>query len=105
MEGKLSKMITTKNHNVDLANLPDEKLMYTFAKEVYLDEKALDKKSTRDKFLVRLLQPPAIMTGSLKKKSSSKPKETQTVSLSSNHIELCDGLKILLQEKIALILK
>ena len=44
-----SQMITNKNQNVDLAKLPDKKLMLEFAKEMYFDQKALGNKSTIDK--------------------------------------------------------
>ena len=40
LKGDLSKMITNKNYNVDLANLSDKKLMYDFAKEMNFDTKA-----------------------------------------------------------------
>ena len=32
LKGDLSKMITNKNHNVNLASLSDKKVMYDFAK-------------------------------------------------------------------------
>ena len=38
-KGDLSKMITNKNYNVDLASLSDKKLMYYFAKEMHFDVK------------------------------------------------------------------
>ena len=31
-------MMTNKNYNVNFANLPDEKFLYEFLKEMYLDE-------------------------------------------------------------------
>ena len=71
LEAELLKMKTNKNYNVDLANLPDKKLMYEFGKEMYFDEKALGNKSVRDKSLIRLLQSPAIMAGSLKESKAT----------------------------------
>ena len=56
LEGDLLKMMTNKNYNVDLAKLPDKKLMFEFSKEMYFDEKAVDNNSTRDKSLTKLLQ-------------------------------------------------
>ena len=74
------KVITKKN-NVDDANLPDKKLMFEFAKEVYFVEKFLGNKIY------------------LKMKSFSKPLEAKTRFLSSNLNELRDRLKLLLQKK------
>ena len=51
LKGDLSKMITNKNYNVDHASLVDKKLMYDFAKAMNFDQKAVGKKSTRDKLL------------------------------------------------------
>ena len=91
LQGDLLKMFTNKNYNVDLASLQDKKLMYDFAKEINFDTKALGNKSTRDKTLIKLLKSPAIM-------ASGVPK---TIFLSSDPNELCDRLKLLLQEKHA----
>ena len=46
LKGDLSKMITNKNYNVDLASLQEKKLMYDFAKEMNFDLKARGNKST-----------------------------------------------------------
>ena len=91
LKGELLKMITNKNYNVDLASLSDKKLMYDFAKEMHFDQKALGNKSTRDKTLIKLLKSPARM-------ASGVPK---TIFLSSDPNELCDRLKLILQEKHA----
>ena len=61
LERDLLEMITNKNFNVDLANLQDKKLVYDFAKEMNFDLKALGKKSTRDRTLMKLLKSPAII--------------------------------------------
>ena len=58
---KLSKMITKKNYNIDLADLPDKNLMFEFAKEISFDEKVLCKKKHWDKSLMRLIKSSAIM--------------------------------------------
>ena len=89
LKGNLLKMITNKNYNVDHASLSDKKLLYDFAKEMHFDTKALGNKSTRDRTLIKLIKSPAIMAS-----GSSK-----TMFLSSNPNELCDRLKLLLQEK------
>ena len=91
LKGNLLKMITNKNYNVDHASLSDKKLMYDFAKEMHFDRKALGNKSTRDRTLIKLLKSPAIMASGVSK----------TIFLSSDPNELCDRLKLLLQEKHA----
>ena len=37
LRGNLLKIINNKKYQVDLANLPDKKLMFEFAKEMYFD--------------------------------------------------------------------
>ena len=91
LKGDLLKMITNKNYNVNLASLADKKLMYDFAKEMHFDERRVGKKSTRDKTLIKLLNSPAIMASGISK----------TIILSSDPNELCDRLRLLLQEKHA----
>ena len=91
LKGDLLKMITNKNYNVDLASLSDKKLMYDFAKEMHFDERRVGNKSTRDEKLIKLLNSPAIMASGVSK----------TLFLSSDPNELCDRLKLLLQEKHA----
>ena len=65
--------------------------MYDFAKEMNFDLKAVGKKSTRDKTLIKLLKSPAIIASGFSK----------TIILSSDPNELCDRLRLLLQEKHA----
>ena len=91
LKGDLLKMITNKNYNVDLASLSDKKLMYDFAKEMHFDERRVGNKSIRDRKLIKLLNSPAIMASGVSK----------TLFLSSDPNELCDRLKLLLQEKHA----
>ena len=81
-------MITIKNHNVVLANLPDKKLECEFAEEKYFDEKVLDNSTIRGETLIRLLQSNAIMASGF-----------CTISLPKNTTRLCDRLKLLLQNK------
>ena len=91
LQGDLLKMITNKNYNVDLASLQDRKLMFDFAKEMNFDMKTQGNKSTRDRTLIKLLKSPAIIASGVSK----------TKFLSSDPNELCDRLKLLLQEKHA----
>ena len=91
LKGDLLEMITNKDYNVDHASLADKKLMYNFAKEMHFDLKAVGKKPTRDKTLIKLLKSPANMASGVSK----------TMFLSSDLDELCDRLRLLLQEKQA----
>ena len=91
LKGDLLEMIANKDYNVDHASSADKKLMYDFAKEMHFDTKAQGRKPTRDKTLIKLLNSPAIMASGVSK----------TIFLSSDPNELCDGLKLLLQEKHA----
>ena len=91
LKGELLKMITNKNYNVNHASLSDKKLMYNFAKEMNFDKSRVGNKSTRDRTLITLLNSPAIMASGISK----------TIILSSDPNELCDRLKLLLQEKNA----
>ena len=93
LKGDLLEMITNSKFNVDLASLSDKKLMYNFAKEMHFDPKASGNESTRDRKLIKLLNSPGLMVS-----SSSVSK---TIFLSSDPNELCDRLKLLLQEKHA----
>ena len=93
LKGELLKMITNKNYNVNLANLQDKKIMYDFAKEMNFDTKALGNKSTRDRTLIKLLKSPDLMV--------SASGVSKTMFLSSDPNELCDRIKLLLQEKQA----
>ena len=93
LKGELLKMITNKNYNVNLASLRDKKLMYDFAKEMNFDTKALGNKSTRDRTLIKLVKSPVLMV--------SASGVSKTIFLSSDPNELCDRLKLLLQEKQA----
>ena len=91
LKGDLSKLITNTNYNVNLARLADKKLMYDFAKEMHFDERRVGNNSTRDRTLIKLLKSPAIMASGVSK----------TIFLSSDPNEICDRLKLLLQEKHA----
>ena len=93
LKGDLLEMITNDKFNVDLASLSDKKLMYDFAKEMHFDPKASGNKSTRDRKLIKLLNSPGLIV--------SASGVSKTIFLSSDPDELCDRLKLLLQEKHA----
>ena len=90
LTGDLLEMITNSKYNVNLASLADEKLMYNFAKEMKFDLKSVGKKSNRDGTLIKLLNSPGLMV--------SASGVSKTIFLSSDPNELCDRLKVLLQE-------
>ena len=93
LKGDLLEMITNSKFNVDLASLSDKKLMYDFAKEMHFDQNAVGNKSTRDRKLIKLLKSPGLMV--------SASGISKTIFLSSDPDELCERLKLLLQEKHA----
>ena len=77
----------------------DKQLLLDFLDEKRFDVEHTGNKSTRDKNLIKLINSPAIRAGSLKE---SKPKGCSTKFLSSNPNELCDRMKLILQENQAL---
>ena len=89
LEGDLLKVITTYKVNVDHSSPQDKKLIYEFAKEMNYDTKGTGRPSVRHNSMVRLLDQPSIMASGFSK----------TIILSSDPNELCDRLKLLLQEK------
>ena len=91
LDGDLLETMTNYDFNVDHSNQQDRKLIHEFAKEMNFNIEQKGKKSDRDKSIVRLLRSPAIMASGVSK----------TIFLSSDPIELCDRLKLLLQEKHA----
>ena len=91
LKGDLLKLITNKNYKVDHASLSDKKLMYDFVKEMHFDLKAQGNKSTRDRTRIKLFKSPAITASGV----------SNTIFLSSDAGELCNRLRLLLQEKQA----
>ena len=84
-------MISNRNYNVDLAILSDKKLLYDFAEELNFDVRGQGRKSTRDRTLINLLKSPILV--------ASASGVLKTTFLSTDPVELCDRLKLLLQEK------
>ena len=83
-------MMTNTKNSVDLAKTQDGTLMYEPRKEICFDEKAQCNKSPRDRSFIRLLKSSAIMDSG---------HSTRFLPESPN--ELCDSLKLLVQEKKA----
>ena len=91
LEGDLLEAMTNYDFNVDHSTQQDRKLIHELAKEMNFNMREKGNKSERDKSIIRLLKSPAIMASGVKK----------TIFLSSDPDELCERLKILLQEKHA----
>ena len=91
LEGDLLETMTNYDFNVDHSNQQDRKLIYEFVKEMNFNIRQKGNKSERDKSIIRLLKSPRIMASGVSK----------TIFLSSDADELCDRLKLLLQEKQA----
>ena len=91
LEGDLLKVITNYKFNVDHSSPQDKKLIYEFAKEMKYDINSTGRPGVRHNSMIRLLDQPAIMASGFSK----------TIILSSDPNELCDRLKLLLQEQLA----
>ena len=91
LEGDLLETMTNYDFNVDHSNQQDRKLIYEFVKEMNFNIRQKGSKSNRDKSIIRLLRSPRIMASGVSK----------TIFLSSDADELCNRLKLLLQEKQA----
>ena len=90
LEGDLLETMTNYDFNVDHSNQQDRKLIYELAKEMNFNIRQKGNKSNRDKSIIRLLRSPRIMASGV-----------TTIFFSVNAVELCDRLKLLLQEKHA----
>ena len=91
LEGDLLKLITNYKVNADHSSPQDKNLIYEFAREMNYDTKSTGRPSTRHTSITNILESPAIMASGI----------SRTIILSSNPNELCDRLKLLLQEKQA----
>ena len=91
LEGDLLKVITNYKFNADHSSPQVKKLIYEFAKEMNYDTKSTGRPSTRHTSIIKILESPAIMASGISK----------TIFLSSDPDELCERLKLLLQEKNA----
>ena len=89
LEGDLLKVITNHKFIVHHSDQQDRKMIYEIAKEMNYDTKSTGRPSIRHESMIRLLDKPAIMASGISK----------TIILSSDPNELCDRLKLLLQEK------
>ena len=91
LDGDLLKLITNYKFNVDHSCPQDKKFIYEFAREMNYDVKSIGRPSPRHSSIIKILNSPAIMASGISK----------TIILSSDPNELCDRLRLLLQEKHA----
>ena len=91
LEADLSNLITNYKFHADHSSPQDKKLIYEFAKEMNYDSKSTGRPSIRHNSIIKILESPAIMASGISK----------TTVLSSDPNELCDTLRLLLQEKHA----
>ena len=91
IEGDLYKVITDYKFNVDHSNKQNRQIIYEFGKEMKYRLKNKARPSIRHSSMIRLLNQSPIEASGFSK----------TIILSSDPNELCDRLKLLLQEKHA----
>ena len=91
LDGDFLETRTKYDFNVHRSDPKDQKLIYEFGKEMNFNIKQKGRKSDRDKSLIKLLKLPAIMASGI----------SNIIILSSDPDELCNRLKLLLQEKHA----
>ena len=87
LNGDLSETMKNYDFNVSLSNPKNPKQTYEFGKEYKFNNKQKGRKNKRDISMIQLLKSPAIMASGV-----------TTMFLSENPDELCDILKLLLQE-------
>ena len=90
LEGDILKLITNYKFNANHSSPQDKKLIYEFAKEMNYDTKSIGRPSIRHNSVIKILESPAIMASGV-----------TTIFLSENADELCNRLRLLLQEKHA----
>ena len=91
LDGDLLETITNYDLNFSHSNPKDQTLIYESGKEMSFNIRQKARKSNRDKSRIKLLKSPAVMTSGVSK----------TKFLSSDPDELCNRLKLILQEKQA----
>ena len=91
LDGDLLETMTNYDSNVSHSSPKDRKIIYIFGKEMIINNKQKGRKSDRDRSMINLLKSPAIMA----------PGISKAIFLSSDPDEICNKLKVLLQEKHA----
>ena len=91
LEGDLYKVLTEYKINVDHSNKQNRQIIYEFGKEMKYKLKNKGRPSIRHNSMIRLLNQSPITASGF----------TRTIILSSNPDELCNRLRLILQEKHA----
>ena len=91
LDGDLLKTMTNYKFNVDHSNPQDRKIICEFGKEMKFDIEPNGRPRDRNKSMIKLLNSASIMASGVSNK----------IFLPSDPDELCDRLKVLLQEKHA----
>ena len=86
-EGDLLKLLTDYIFNADHSSPQDKKIFSEFAKEMNYYTRSVGTPSVRHTSIIKILDSPAIMASGV-----------TTIFLSENPDELCDSLRLLLQE-------
>ena len=89
LDGDHLKLLTNYKFNADHSSPQDKKLIYEFAKEMNFDTKSIGRPSPRHSCIIKIFISPAILAAGI----------SRTIVLSSAPIELCERLRLLLQEK------
>ena len=90
LDGDLLKTMTINIFNVGRSNPQDRKKIFEIAKKMKGDNKKIGRKRPRNRSIVEFFQSPAIMASRI-----------SIIFLSENPNEICDSVKLLLQEKQA----
>ena len=90
LDGDLLETLTNYDFNVSHSNAKDQKLIYEYGIKTNFDFRQKGRKNDRDKSLIKLLISPAIMASGI-----------STILLPSDPNEMCERLKLILQEKQA----
>ena len=91
LDGGPLKDMTNCKFSADQSTPQDRNLIYEFGKEKKFDTKNIGRPNTRDSSVIGILKSPAIIASG----------NSRTVFSSSDPNELCDRLKLLLEEKHA----
>ena len=91
LDGDLLKVVANYKFNADHSSPQDKKLIYEFAKEMNYDTKSIGRPSIRHSSIIKIFESPAVLASGFSK----------TIILFSDPNELCDGLRLLIQEKHA----
>ena len=89
LDGVLLKVVTNYTFNADHSSPQDKKLIHEFTKEMNYDTKSTGRPSIRHSSIIKILESPAILASGI----------SRTIILSSDPNELCDRLRLILQEK------